>query len=154
MTEMVGRYFSFYEATRSDASERLGVDNHPSTLQLANIRHAAHRLDMVREYVGAPIIVSSWFRSPAVNRAVGGADSSAHMSGFAIDCRTNNMTALELCKAAVDCLRWRGVGYDQIIHEFGNWMHISFDPRGRGETLTIFEQQRYARGLLTRQEYA
>jgi len=153
--EMVGRYFSLYEATRSDASERLGVDNHPSTLQLANIRHAAHRLDLVREYVGAPIIVSSWFRSPAVNRAVGGADSSAHMSGFAIDCRTNTMSALQLCRAAVDCLRIHGFGFDQIIHEYGNWMHISFDPRAREELLTIFETSKgYRRGLLTRQEYS
>ena len=151
--EMVGRFFSLREATCSDAAARLGLDNTPSTLQHENIKYAAARLDLVRECAG-PLIVSSWFRSPAVNKAVGGAATSAHMSGWAIDCRSESMSALDLCKTAAACLRSRSTAWDQIIHEYGQWMHISFDPHGRGELLTIFDaNKKYVRGLLTRQEY-
>jgi hypothetical protein len=153
---MVSKYFSLAEATHSATAAARGIDNRPDAGQLASIRQAAASLDVVREVLGRPIIVSSWYRSPALNRAVNGASTSAHLSGWAIDCNAQGMSALELCRRAVDSLRARNQSWDQIIHEHGRWMHISFEPRGRRQLLTIFDDpaKGYVSGLLSRQEYA
>ncbi|MDR0275942.1 MAG: peptidase M15 [Burkholderiaceae bacterium] len=149
----ISRYFTLTEATYSDTAARLGIANQPDAAQLENIRQAAARLDAVRERIGAPIVVSSWFRAPELNRAIPGASpTSAHTSGWAIDCHVAGLSALDLCKSAARFLIARGIAFDQIIHEYGHWMHLSFEPRGRGQLLTIFSGVGYAQGLLTEQE--
>jgi putative chitinase len=91
-------------------------------------------MNQIREALGKPINVNSWFRSAKVNAAVGGAKTSGHLTGFAIDCWVKGMTNEEFCDFIDDL----GIEYDQMIDEFNGqsyWVHISFDPRARGQRL-------------------
>ena len=143
-------HFTLEEATFSETAARLGVSNQPSSLQLENMKYAAQQLEKVRELTG-PLKVYSWLRLPAVNAAVpGSSGKSSHMDGWAIDVKSSTYTPIELCHIAMKS----GVKFDQIIHEFGAWMHISFAPEMRQQTLTTFApEKKYKHGILTEAEY-
>ena len=142
-------HFSLAEATYSETAIRLGIANLPSELQLANMRHAAEGMERVRDVTGA-LRVNSWLRLPDVNVAVGGSNSSSHMDGFAIDVSCAAHTPYELCQL----VKKAGIKFDQMIHEYGRWMHISFAPEMRQQELTIFKPEgKYKPGILTEAEY-
>lgn len=150
-------HFTLTEATVSDTAARLGINNQPDSKQLENMIYAAERLEILREYLGVYIHVTSWLRVPALNLVIPGSSStSAHMDGFAIDCSTGSMSPLQLCKEAAALYKTKKIKFDQIIHEYGNWMHISFAKREREQLLTIFKNdqgKKYLPGLLTREQY-
>ena len=142
-------HFTLEEATYSETAVRLGINNQPSTLQLENMKVAASKLEAVRDATG-PLRVNSWLRLPDVNVAVGGSKVSSHMDGWAIDVSSSKMTPYELCQA----VKKAGIKFDQMIHEFGRWMHISFAPEMRQQELTIFKPEgKYKTGILTEAEY-
>jgi hypothetical protein len=148
MSEQLSDHFSWTEALKSDKAVELGISNIPDNKVTSNIIVTASKLEEVRKLVG-PLIISSWYRSPEVNKAIGGVSTSAHTTGCAVDCHSPSMTPLELCKKVAAS----GIKFDQIIHEYGTWMHISFDERMRGMTLTKFDRG-YLEGLLTEAQYA
>lgn len=74
-----------------------------------------------------PMHVNSGFRSPGVNAAVNGAPTSQHLDGNACDWTANNFTV----KQAYEMILNSKIPYDQIIYEWGNWVHISRAPAGR-----------------------
>lgn len=126
-------HFSLEEAVLSQTALRIGIDNTPTGQALDNMRAAAAKMELVRAFLGHPIYVSSWYRSPPLNVRIGGSIMSAHTLGYAIDFRCPGFgTPLETAKAIE-----RKFNYDQLIHEYGNWVHISFDPRTRNQELTI-----------------
>lgn len=89
-------------------------------------------LERVRAFLGKPMLVSSGYRSPEVNRAVGGSAVSAHCQGYAADFICPGFgEPMEVAKA----IRDSGIVYDQLIAE-GTWVHLSFDPRMRRQALT------------------
>ena len=142
-------HFTLDEATYSETAVRLHIDNQPSTVQLENMKHAAACLEPLREATG-PLRINSWLRLPDVNVAVGGSKVSSHMDGWAIDISSTKMTPIELCHKVEEL----GIKYDQMIHEFGRWMHISFAPEMRQQKLTIFKPEgKYKPGILTEAEY-
>jgi len=118
-----------------------GLANQPTPAHLANLRVAAAGMEKVRAALKKPILVNSAYRSAAVNRAVGGSPTSSHREGCAVDCRVAGMTPLEICRKLVAA----GIKFDQLIEE-GTWTHISFDPRMRGQVLTM-RNGRYVPGL-------
>lgn len=125
-------HFTLAELTISDVAARRGIDNTPPATVLANLRYTAQGLELVREVLGCPVIVNSGYRSPAVNRAVGGSAMSAHCDGFAADIIAPLAGApLEVARK----LRDSGIAFDQLIHE-GTWVHLSFAPRMRRQVLT------------------
>jgi len=145
-------HFNLDEATFSETATRLGIPNLPSEVQLANMKHAAEGMEKVRDILGGKAIhVNSWLRLPAVNVAVGGSSVSSHMDGFAIDFTCASFgEPLAVCKA----IEASGLKFDQMIHEFGKWTHISFAPEMRGQKLTIFKpENKYKVGILTEAEY-
>ena len=145
----LSKHFSLDEATYSETAIRLGIPNLPSELQLANMKHAAEGMEKVRELTGA-LRVNSWLRLPDVNVAVGGSKISSHMDGFAIDVSTAAHTPYELCQM----VKKAGIKFDQMIHEYGRWMHISFAPEMRQQELTIFKPEgKYKPGILLDVEY-
>ena len=150
----LSKYFTLEEATFSETAARLGIDNQPNDIQLVNMRTAAACLNRLREKAG-PIIITSWLRVQALNDAIPGSSrTSDHITGYAIDCKSNEMSVLELCNLAAAV--YSVVGYDQIIHEYGKWMHISFSPKNRMQKLTIFKNTqgfKYKSGLLSQSEY-
>ncbi len=142
-------HFTLEEATYSETAIRLGINNQPSAQQLANKVSAAAQLEAVRAFSG-PLRVNSWLRLPEVNVAVGGSKVSSHMDGWAIDCSSTVHTPYELCQMVKNA----GIRFDQMIHEYGRWMHISFAPEMRQQELTIFKPEgKYKPGILTEAEY-
>lgn len=147
----LSEYFTLEEATHSDTAIRLGINNQPDERQLENMKKAAAGMEQVRALLGKSISVNSWIRLPEVNVAVGGSKVSSHMDGWAVDftCKGFGDTY-----AVAQALAKSDIKFDQLIHEFGRWVHISFAPEMRQQKLTIFNpQKKYLPGVLTEDEY-
>jgi hypothetical protein len=134
MITRLSDHFSLEELTASQTAARGGLDNIPRGQALVNLTATAEHMEAVRALLGNRVIsVSSGYRSPAVNAAVGGAKTSAHVQGYAVDfnCRSFGSPA-KVAEFLKDKLP-----YDQLIFEYGEWVHISFAPKMRGQELTI-----------------
>ena len=145
--------FSLAEATYSETAIRMGINNQPDDKQLENMVTVARNMERVRDLLGGkPIRINSWLRLPDVNVAVGGSRQSSHMDGWAVDFTCSSYgDPYAICKA----LKESNLQVDQVIHEFGRWVHISFAPQMRGQFLTIFRpQNKYVLGVLTQEEYS
>jgi hypothetical protein len=133
------KYFTLKELTKTSV---LGVDNTPNAEQEQNLRYLIDNLlDPIREAWKAPIFINSGFRSPAVNKAVGGVATSQHTKGEAADItlpyKPDNGLLFSVIKNS-------GLTFDQLIWEKGNdiypqWIHISLKRNGnnRKQILTI-----------------
>lgn len=128
MTKL-SQHFSLAELTVTST----GLPNSPDTQQLSRLTATAQAMDEVRKLLGHPIRVNSGFRSAAVNRKVGGAPTSAHALGYAVDfvCPAFG-DPMAICKAIVAS----SIKFDQLIMEMNRWVHISFDPRMRQQVLS------------------
>lgn len=142
----LSKHFTLAEATRSDTAVRLKLNNQPTTEREEQLlRCTAMHMEHVRRLLhDKPIIVTSWFRSRAVNSAVGGVKDSAHRLGYAVDFSCPGYGSItDICKAIDNsCLQ-----FDQMIWEKGSWVHLSFDPRMRRQTLTTHDARTYQPGL-------
>lgn len=121
------KYFSLSEFLNSATAKRLGIDNTPTFEVVDNLNKLADYLDVIREKVGKPILISSGFRCPVLNKAVGGVSNSQHQKGLAADLICADMESLE------KAIRETG-GFDQLIkeHRKGSksfWYHVSVEPR-------------------------
>lgn len=132
--------FSLAEFTSSQTASRLGLDNTPPAEVIENLKVLAVGLELVRNLTRSPITISSGYRSPEVNAAVGGSKTSQHMKGQAADI---------LCpkfgdpKALMTAIVKANIPFDQCLLEFykpkgGGWVHISFtDGTPRQQALVI-----------------
>lgn len=144
--------FTLEEATFSDTAVRLGINNQPSPEQLENMKITAQGMETIRKLLGKPIRVNSWLRLPALNQAIGGALKSSHMDGWAVDF---TCPAFGDPYTVAKALKESDIQVDQVIHEYGRWVHVSFAPEMRGQFLTIFKpDNKYKVGILTTDEYA
>ncbi len=125
-------HFTLAEMT---VTQQRGLDNTPSAATAANLRKTAELMEEVRRLLGGrPIIVTSGYRSPEVNRAVGGSRHSEHMTGSAVDFICPGFgSPLEVCKA----IAASDIQFNQLIHEFGAWTHISRSDAPKRQILTI-----------------
>lgn len=144
MTRWLTDHFSLEELI---ATAHRGIDNTPPPAVVDVLRQTAAHMEAVRVLLAnKTIIVNSGYRSPALNAAVGGAENSAHMLGWAVDFICPSFgSPLTICRALVAAMEKGRLRADQIIEE-GSWVHISFDPRLRGEVLTM-QGGRYRPGL-------
>jgi hypothetical protein len=111
--------FTLDELTHTDHRK---FDNTPNDAELANLVRLAEFLEQIKTVLGGkPIMVSSAFRSKAVNDAVGSSDRSQHRHGTACDFRVPSMTPDQVVRAVIDA----NLPYDQIIREFDRWTHVS-----------------------------
>jgi putative chitinase len=99
---------------------------------MANLKVLAEGLEQVRSLLDSPIFITSGYRSPTLNRFIGGSQSSAHCLGFAADFKCTNLSPTEI----VEKIKASGIKYDQLIWEGGFWTHISFAPELRQQTLS------------------
>ena len=126
---MISKHISYREGVYSITAIRLGLDNTPNDEQLDNMELVAEEVfEPLRSWVGGPIKINSFFRSPKLNTAIGGSSKSQHCMGQAIDIddtfgRATNAEMYHFIKNHLD--------FDQIIWEFGDddnpdWVHVSF----------------------------
>lgn len=113
--------FTLEELTFSETAERKGLDNTPNATAVANLTRLAALLEQVRSLLGKPIIVTSGYRSPEVNLAIGSTNRSQHPLGCAADIKVAGMTPKQVLEACIAA----DIPYHQIIEEFGSWTHIS-----------------------------
>ena len=145
----ISQYVTLAEATKSQTATRLGIDNTPNEETLERMKYVAKNVfDPVREFVGGPLMVTSFYRSPALNAAIGGSSkTSQHMLGEAID---------------IDCdgfgfgnnnqiFSWiqKNLEYDQVIGEYPDatgkfdWVHVSLKKSGNRKQDLVKLKDRY-----------
>lgn len=133
---MLSKTVSLSEATKSTTAIRHGIDNTPNESQLENMRRTAEMVDKIRtQFPNAQI--NSFYRSPALNRKIGGAKNSQHVNGEAVDLDSpgdvHNLDIFLFCHDIV---------FDQLIMEYPNekgipsWVHVSIRHKdNRGQVL-------------------
>ena len=130
----ISTHFSLDEFTHSQTAARQGIDNAPGAEVILRLQRTALGLELVRTLLGAPIIISSGYRSPALNKAVGGAANSQHMTGEAVDFTCPGFGTPAQVVAAI---KRSTIPFGQAIVEFDRWTHISFDQNNRRQALVI-----------------
>ena len=122
--------FTVQEFTASDTAARLGIDNSlPPTLLVA-ATDTCHMLELVRDRLGqlaghpVPVILTSGYRCPALNTAIGSSPSSDHVKALAADFKAPAFgTPYQVAQALAPLVTELGIG--QLIHEYGQWVHLS-----------------------------
>jgi zinc D-Ala-D-Ala carboxypeptidase len=129
MSDRISEHVSLKEGIKSHTATRLNINNEPSSLDLINMKTIAEQVfEPLRKFVGGPIAINSFYRSPKLNSAIGGSTSSQHCKGCAIDIddkygyKTN---------AEMYYYIQQNLDYDQLIWEFGDdknpdWVHVSY----------------------------
>ena len=126
---MISKHISNKEGVYSRTAQRLDIDNTPTKDHKKNMIELAENIfEPLRMYVGGPIKINSFYRSPKLNKAIGGSSKSQHCNGQAIDIddtfgRMSNAEMYRFIKDHLD--------FDQMIWEFGddknpNWVHVSY----------------------------
>lgn len=117
-------YFTLDELTRSDYALRRGIDNEPDANAIKALMSLVDNvLIPVREAFGKPVIITSGYRCPKVNKAIGGSSTSDHCFGRAADFTIPGFPNYEVCEWIRDNL-----AYKQLIYEYGEagWVHCAF----------------------------
>ena len=143
---MISEHISYKEGTYSITATRREIDNTPNDEQLDNMETIAEKVfEPLREWVGGPIKINSFFRCPELNKAIGGSSKSQHCQGQAIDIDDTygivaNSEMYHYIKENLD--------FDQLIWEFGdddnpNWVHVSYvsEDSNRRRCLKAYKEQ-------------
>jgi zinc D-Ala-D-Ala carboxypeptidase len=141
---MISTNLSLKEATKSNTARRLGIDNIPDDYAIGNMELIAKKVfQPLREWVGGPIRVNSFYRCEELNRAIGGSSKSQHCEGRAIDLDDiyKHATNAEMFKYIKENLN-----FDQLIWEFGDeenpdWIHVSYvsEDQNRNRCLKAYK---------------
>ncbi len=84
--DKISDHISLREGINSYTAKRMGIDNVPDEYQITNMYILAHKVfEPLRKWVGGPIKINSFFRSPELNKAIGGSTTSQHCKGQAMD---------------------------------------------------------------------
>ena len=138
----LSKNFTLSEITKSNTAKRLGIKNAPNQEHLNNMQILIRDLiQPMRDALG-PIRVSSGYRSPALNRAIGGSNKSQHCKGQAVDIQFFKKG--EMCnKEIYDWVLKEGIEFDQMINEFDYaWIHISLKDKGnRKQVLEAYKDK-------------
>ena len=131
----MGNYFTITELCASATAKSKGIDNTPTQQARVNLALLIDRvLNPIREKYGKPIRISSGYRCPLLNAAVGGVSTSQHLTGQAADLvPTNGGSLADIFRAAIACNN-----YDQLILEKPSttmWVHVSYSTTPRREIL-------------------
>jgi zinc D-Ala-D-Ala carboxypeptidase len=130
----LSKNLSLAEVMRSETAKRKGISNMPTPEHIENFKLLAEKIfQPIREHFGKPIHISSGYRSAALNKAIGGASSSQHCSGEAIDI---DMDGTDVTNAQIFNYIKDNLEFDQLIWEFGtdsnpDWVHVSYESKGK-----------------------
>jgi zinc D-Ala-D-Ala carboxypeptidase len=126
---MISKHISEKEAVKSITALRLGLNNTPDGDTLNNMKLLAEKVfEPLREWVGGPIKINSFYRSTALNSAIGGSSRSQHCQGRAFD--LDDIYGHKTNKEMFDWIK-ENLSFDQMIWEFGSeenpdWVHVSY----------------------------
>ena len=142
----ISKHISYKEGVYSRTAMRRGIKNNPNAEQMENMVAIAEEVfEPLRVWVGGPIKINSFFRSPELNKTIGGSGKSQHCHGQAIDLddtfgRATNAEMFEFIKKHLD--------FDQMIWEFGNdenpdWVHVSYvsEDKNRNRCLKAYKEK-------------
>lgn len=127
--DKISDHISYREAVRSTTADRLGIENKPGQVELVNMEIIAERIfEPLRDWVGGPIRINSFYRGPELNKAIGGSKRSQHVEGRAMDL---DDTYGHKTNAEMFYYIKQNLDFDQLIWEFGtdenpNWIHVSY----------------------------
>lgn len=126
MKKNISKDFTWEELTYSRMAVENGLDNFPPIEARVALRELVKRLlQPLRIIYGAPIAITSGYRSPEVNRLVGGVPSSQHVKGEAADCYVPDIYKL------LDVLKKSGLPFDQaILYRKKHFLHLSLKANG------------------------
>ena len=138
--ERISKHISFKEGIRSNTAQRLGIENIPGDEALTNmVGVAVNVFEPLREWVGGPIRVNSFFRCEELNKAIGGSSRSQHCEGRAMD--LDDVHGHKTNAEMFDYIK-NNLNFDQLIWEFGDddnpdWIHVSYvsETENRGRCL-------------------
>ena len=131
----LSRHFTLEELVASETAARRGIDNTPSAEIVENLKVLCLTLEEVKDVAeGKAVLISSGYRCPKLNSAVGGSRNSAHMEGLAADCTSPKFGSVkQFCEA----IRDSDIQFDQLIFEFDSWAHISINLSGQNRRQVI-----------------
>lgn len=147
--KMLSPNFNLNEFTASQSATRRGISNEPSPEALRCLQELVNDLlQPLRERIGKPFTITSGYRSPELNKAVGGSKTSQHNKGQAVDFVVKGLTPFEVCQI----IATSGLDFDQLIYE-GTWIHVSYNKgKNRRQLLTaVFNDNQpttYIQGLI------
>lgn len=140
-------HFTLAEFTRSEYAQRKGLDNSIPKHLMPNAMRIAMLMEQVRSILGNNIIiVNSMYRSPAVNKAVGGARTSYHLKALACDFVCPSFgTPYQVAKA----IEASNIIYDQLIYE-GTWVHIGLADENKKPRMQVMTMRKgkYFNGIV------
>jgi zinc D-Ala-D-Ala carboxypeptidase len=138
MAGKLSEHFTLIEMIRSEYAARMGITNNPSASEIEQLRLlCVEVLEPVRSKVGSPVIITSGFRCPEVNKGIGGSPTSQHVKGQAAD---GHIPHLGIKETVIKIIKAR-ILFDQLIYEFGEtgWFHISRSDNPRQQVLTAYK---------------
>jgi len=137
--------FSLDEFIASQIASRFKIDNRPPANLIANCQWTLAGLDRIRAVLGSPMILSSGYRCPQLNKVVGGSERSQHMTGQAADFTCPGFGDPQAIAEVLAPMR-HVLGIDQLILE-STWVHVSFTLNPRYEILRCVGPGEYLKGL-------
>lgn len=140
-------HFTLEELTRSNTASRLGINNIPSEDQITHAKsYLIPGMEKVRSLLGTPILISSGFRSKELNAATPGSSStSQHCKFEAVDFTSPEFgSVLSVAKKIISS----DIEFDQLIFEYGSWVHLSFSKNPRKRVMSKYTGTSYMIGLV------
>jgi len=128
----LSEHLDLSEVTRSNEAKRKGISNMPTPEHIENFKKLAENIfEPIRKHFGVPIMISSGYRSKELNKAIGGATTSQHLLGQAIDIDMDGTSKGVTNKMVFDYIK-ANLNFDQLINEFDySWVHVSYNPTGK-----------------------
>lgn len=128
----LSEHLDLAEVTRSTDAKRKGISNEPTAEHIENFKVLAEKIfEPIRKHFGVPIFISSGYRSSALNKAIGGASSSQHLLGQAIDIDMDASSSGVTNKMVFEYIK-NNLEFDQLINEFNHsWVHVSYNTKGK-----------------------
>lgn len=138
----MSKFFSLKELIASTEAYKRKIDNTPGEEEKAHLEELMEFMDGIRSAWGSAIIVTSGYRCPELNEAIGGAKKSAHLTGYAVDCVPANNKKKEFFEFCKEYFKSRD--FDELLFEKNSkgaiWIHIalkSIDGKQRKKIKTL-----------------